>query len=281
MAAPQEPHHYDVGVDFYRLWLDPSLTYSCALWEDGDDDLESAQQHKIDLLVNLAHAQGVRRVLDIGCGWGSVLRRLVAVHDVYSAIGLTPSSDQVKWIAAFDEPRVEVRNETWEAHRCVEPYDAILSIGSFEHFAPPGVVRSYRPSYYRAFFERCHEMLVSGGALALQTIAVGDARLDREALMDMVFISREVFPGSSLPRLREIVDACHGLFELESVRNDRNHYARTCSAWLENLRWSREAAVASVGEGVVARYERFLRASSRMFERGHANLLRMGLARVG
>src|SRR5688572_16594443 len=81
-------HHYDVSNDFYRLWLDRNMLYSCALWEEGDD-LDQAQVRKMDYLIEAARAAGQERVLDVGCGWGAVLRRLVSVHGVKHARGLT------------------------------------------------------------------------------------------------------------------------------------------------------------------------------------------------
>ncbi|MEU1409230.1 class I SAM-dependent methyltransferase [Streptomyces sp. NPDC005728] len=86
-------NHYDLSRQFFELWLDPSLTYTCALWEEGDS-LETAQQRKIGYHVAQARAAGSTRVLDIGCGWGSALRRLVQHHDVHHEVGLNPSAAQ-------------------------------------------------------------------------------------------------------------------------------------------------------------------------------------------
>ena len=135
-ASPEAiRQHYDVSNDFYQLWLDPTLTYSGAMWEEGDD-LEAAQIRKIDYHIEQARAPGTGRVLEIGCGWGSTLRRLVNVHGVRKAIGLTLSQAQRDWLNnTLDDPRIEVRLENWFDHEPEAPYDAIISIAAFEAFA--------------------------------------------------------------------------------------------------------------------------------------------------
>src|SRR5215467_9243522 len=143
--------HYDVSNDFYRLWLDPTMTYSCALWSAGDT-LESAQLRKLDFHIRQARAVGARRVLDIGCGWGSMLFRLVNSHDVSFAVGLTLSEAQRSQVGKRGDPRTEVRLESWEEHESDEPYDAILSIGALEHFVRPSLSSEERVKVYRSFF---------------------------------------------------------------------------------------------------------------------------------
>src|ERR1700712_46815 len=90
-SAESIQHHYDLSNEFYSLWLDESMTYSCGLWEDGDDSLLASQLRKIDYLIALSSASGQERVLDIGCGWGSTMHRLVTAHAVDQVTGLTLS----------------------------------------------------------------------------------------------------------------------------------------------------------------------------------------------
>ena len=105
--------HYDVGDSFYRLWLDPTLSYSCALWgpDEPDDQLEAAQRRKIAYHTAQARAQGASRVLDVGCGWGAVLRHLVEEAGVDHATGLTLSRRQANWASTGKHPRLDVRLE--------------------------------------------------------------------------------------------------------------------------------------------------------------------------
>ena len=267
-------HHYDVGNAFYALWLDETMTYSCALWATGDT-LEQAQSRKLDYLIDASSAAGAHRVLDIGCGWGSLLERLVDVHGVDHVTGLTLSPAQAEAIAARADERIEVHIENWVEHSSEEPYDAIISIGAFEHFARFGLPRCERIAAYRRFFRRCRELLPPGSRFALQTIAKGgNIRLDRRAARELRFVADRIFPESELPWASEVLEASEKLFELVSVRNDAGDYARTCGAWLGRLRASRKDAMDLVGAQTVDDYERYLNASVEHFRNGHLALLR-------
>lgn len=270
-------HHYDVGNDFVRLWLDPTMTYSCALWGEGDD-LERAQLRKLDYMLAAAGAIGAKRVLDIGCGWGSLLRRAVH-HGTTTAVGLTLSPAQRDWLNRSD-PQFDVHLRGWAEFESDTPFDAIVSIGAFEHFARHGLTREERRDSYRGFFERCHGLLRPNGGLSVQTIAKGDVPVDRQGMRDILLIVKRMFPESELPNPADVLLASEGRFEVVSMRNDRLDYARTCRAWLSALRARREEAVALAGEETVNLYTEYLEACVRQFQRGHAVLLRFGLRRV-
>lgn len=268
--------HYDLGRAFYALWLGRELTYSAALFADGDD-LERAQERKIDHHARESGAVGARHVLDVGCGWGSTMRRLVERHGVARVTGLTLSPDQARTIAAHDDPRLEVRLESWREHEPDAPYDAIVSIGAFEHFVGRGLTTAAKIDAYRDFFARSRRWLRAGGALSLQTIAYGTLAPEQVS----AFITSDVFPESDLPALGEIVAAAHGLFEITRVRNDRMDYARTCREWAHRLATQHDAAARIVGMERTRRYERFLRMSAAGFETGALLLLRLTLHRIG
>jgi cyclopropane-fatty-acyl-phospholipid synthase len=266
--------HYDVGNGFYRLWLDPSLTYSCALWEGEDDTLEAAQVRKLAWIAEPAVRRGAKSVLDIGCGWGAMLAWL-SKNGVEHGVGLTLSEQQRDYVESLDLKGVEVDLQSWRDHRPKRPYDAIVSVGAFEHFADLDLSEADRQAIYREFFEACHKWLAPGAPLSLQTIAYGPvpALLGRELFL-------EYFPESDLPRPYEIFKACDGLFEVTDFRNDREDYIRTLKAWHRNLRAQREAAVAEVGEAKVEFYKRYLGASTMMFAARNTVLLRLRMTRV-
>lgn len=278
-SAEAVEFHYDLSNEFYALWLDPTLTYSCAMWEPGDT-LESAQLRKLDYIIDAAGVKAGDRVLDVGCGWGSLMTRMVKERGVERATGLTLSRAQAQWIAGTCGERCEVRHEDWKDHRPETPYDAVVSVGAMEHFMRLGQPRAVRVEAYRAFFRRCHEVTAPGAGMALQTIAKGNVALDSRTLEDFMFIVGDVFPESDVPRLAEIAHAAEKLFEVVSVRNDRLDYARTCAEWLERLEAREEEATELVGPDVVAKYIRFLQASIRQFQRGATVLLRLSLRRV-
>ena len=273
-AAIQE--HYDVSNDFYALWLDESMVYSCALWSGPADTLEAAQQRKLDYLIEGARAGGARRTLDVGCGWGAMLHRLVTGHGVQHAVGLTLSPEQARWIAERPDRRTEVRVENWVDHRPTEPYDAIVSVGAFEHFAHYGMTRAERIEAYRGFYLRCREWLPARGRLGLQTNIKGNnQRLDRQTVRDMLFIVDKIFPESVVPALDEVIAAAAGIFDVVSVRNDPDDYRRTCAEWLARLTDRRDRAVELVGAERTAEYERYLSTTVQHFERRHVGLARL------
>jgi cyclopropane-fatty-acyl-phospholipid synthase len=271
-------YHYDVSNEFFFLWLDRTRTYSSAMWDGADDDLASAQLRKLDYLIESSRIAGARRVLDIGCGWGSAMRRMVDHHGVDRAIGVTLSEAQAGYINSWDDPHCEARVENWMDHAPTEPYDAIVSIGAIEHFVRIGADPETRKEVYGKFFENCRAWLPPGGTLSLQTIAKGDVRLDRRGMKDLRFILTEIFPNIDSPWLAELAAASEQRFEMVSLRNDRLDYARTLLAWRDRLQAKREQAVELVGEEVVARHERFFVGSARHFVLGQANLIRMVFA---
>jgi cyclopropane-fatty-acyl-phospholipid synthase len=271
-------HHYDVGNEFWRIWLDPTMSYSCAMWEDPDDDLERAQRRKLDFHVDQARAAGAPRVLDVGCGWGAMLMHLVGSYGVKHAVGLTLSDAQAEYLQGIAPKNVEVWVRNWSDYDPPEPFDAIISVGAFEHFARQGLSADEQIEAYRRFFRSCRNWLKPGGRLSLQTIAYGDIPRDRP-LRDR-FIVDQVFPDSELPRLADIARAAEMELEIEKVRNDRDDYVKTLRAWLDRLRAQRVDAVAVSSEEVVAWCERYLRTFAHSFELGAFTLLRLTMRRI-
>ncbi|MDQ2726695.1 MAG: cyclopropane-fatty-acyl-phospholipid synthase family protein [Actinomycetota bacterium] len=288
-------HHYDVGADFYALWLDPQLTYSCALWptEVGrtlglDDDLDAAQAAKLDLHARWAGAtrtgaagrdgeKQVRRVLDVGCGWGSMLGHLVDQYGVTDGTGLTLSSDQAARIAAGGRPQLEIHLTDWRDHQPSEPYDGIVSIGSFEHFARGDLGAGERRHVYEQFFERCWAWLRPGGRLSLQSIGMEDVSGGDGPLTE--FLSRQVFPESALPRLADIVTAADRWFRVQAVRSDAAHYEHTLHLWQQRLEARKAEATELVGRRTYRHYLRYLRVCRAMFDRGNCTLYRVAFLR--
>ena len=262
--------HYDVSNSFYELWLGPTMMYSSAMWAGAaaGADLERAQQRKIDFFAaGVLPGPGSGRVLDVGCGWGGNLRRLVEAHRVTSAVGLTLSPAQLDYLAQHPVPGAEIRLEDWNDHDPGEPYDAIFSFGAFEHFARDGTTGPQRIAAYRRFFRSCRDWLAPGGRLALETIAHDgapdtDAPLGRGPLGDFVL---NLYPESLCPHLGEIVLGFEPFFEVEVLRSDPGDFARTCRAWLTALREREHEAAAAAGEQVVRQFRRYLAASEIQF----------------
>ena len=208
--------HYDLSDDFFRLFLDPTQTYSCAYFEREDMTLEEAQIAKIDLALGKLGLQPGMTLLDIGCGWGATMRRAIEKYDV-NVIGLTLSKNQAAHVQrSFDQvdsPRgKQVLLKGWE--QFAEPVDRIVSIGAFEHFGH---------DRYDDFFKMAHAILPAGGRMLLHTITglTGPQIVERgmpltfEMARFAKFILTEIFPGGRLPSIEKLEEhATKGGFRL-------------------------------------------------------------------
>jgi cyclopropane-fatty-acyl-phospholipid synthase len=233
-------HHYDVGNDFYRVVLGPAMTYSCARFVDDDTDLATAQALKHDLIcrkLGLAEMVG-GRLLDVGCGWGSMAIHAATHYDV-SVVGITISEAQAaaareRVAAAGVADRVEIRLQDYRDVGGQE-YDAISSIGMSEHVGHQNLDR-----YYRLL----RDALRPQGRLLNHAISkVGGSKMGRSS-----FIGRYVFPDGELIDVGESVLAMERAgFEVRDIESLREHYARTLRAWVANLEAGWDEAVRLVG----------------------------------
>lgn len=229
-------YHYDVSNDFYRLWLDENMVYSCAYFENGDEDLATAQIKKIDHILTKIQLQPGQRLLDIGCGWGALVLRAAGKFGA-RCVGVTLSQNQfdlatARVKAAGLQDRIEIRLQDY---REVEgQFDRITSVGMFEH-----VGRKNLPLY----FSRIRELLVDDGVAMNHGITSSDADSGETALGGGEFIDRYVFPDGELPHIGLALEAAQraGL-EAVDVESLRRHYARTLDIWTENFERNAEAA---------------------------------------
>ncbi|MDQ4070131.1 MAG: cyclopropane-fatty-acyl-phospholipid synthase family protein [Actinomycetota bacterium] len=234
-------HHYDVGNDFYRLVLGPTVTYSCARFADDTTDLENAQRAKFELICRKLglHERRGARLLDVGCGWGSMAMHAAARHGA-TAVGITISPEQAdlarrRLADAGLAEQVEIRLQDYR-ELPMEEFDAISSIGMFEH------VGRARQSEY---FSKLRTLLRPGGRLLNHAISrAGSSRPARRS-----FIYRYVFPDSELLDVGETILAMEAAgFEVRDVESLREHYSRTLRAWVGNLERRWHEAVSLVGE---------------------------------
>lgn len=267
-------HHYDVGNDFYELVLGPSMVYSCAVWESPDTGLDAAQEAKLDLVCRKLGPTEGDRLLDVGCGWGSL-----AIHAAqrYGAtvVGITLSEEQAqlarKRVAEVGlTDRIEIRVQDY---REIDdgPFDAISSIGMSEH-----VGRAEMPAYAR----RLHDLLRPGGRLLNHAIAwnAGTATWNPDT-----FIARYVFPDGELLGLGETVGLLEdgGALEVLDVEALRQHYALTLRAWVRRLEEHWDAAVAASSPGRARVWRLYMAACALAFESGEMGVNQVLLRRPG
>jgi cyclopropane-fatty-acyl-phospholipid synthase len=269
--------HYDLSNEFYALFLDPSLVYSCAYFERPGMTLAEAQLAKIDLSLGKCDLQPGQRLLDIGCGWGATLRRGVEKFGV-SGIGLTLSKAQAELAQerlADLGPRVEVRLQGWEEFD--EPVDRIVTIGAFEHF---------REERYTDFFQKAFRLLPAGAPLLLHSIVFLEIKeFDRpgmqitpEDAQFLKFITKEIFPGGQLRSPSIILRyAREAGFEVTRQHSLQPHYALTLDCWAERLLANREEAIRLTSEKIYDIYRRYLTGCADYFRRGKIDVVQFSL----
>ncbi|MFF5129848.1 class I SAM-dependent methyltransferase [Streptomyces syringium] len=254
-------HHYDVGNTFYERVLGPSMVYSCAYWDSPGSTLEEAQHAKLDLVCRKLALEPGQRLLDVGCGWGSMVLHAAREYGV-SAVGITLSEEQAAYARkrvaeAGLADRVEIRVQDYR-ETSDGPFDAISSIGMAEH------VGSARYAEYAA---ELYGLLKPGGRLLNHQIARRPLR-DEGAYEVDEFIDRYVFPDGELaPVGRTVGQLERAGFEVRDVEALREHYALTLRRWVANLEahWDEAVRLSSPGRARVWRL--YMAASALSFER--------------
>ncbi|MBZ5741035.1 SAM-dependent methyltransferase [Nocardioides mangrovi] len=256
-------HHYDVSNEFYEYVLGPSMTYTCALFPTEDATLEEAQEAKYDLVARKLGLEPGQRLLDLGCGWGGMVRHAAKHYGVH-AIGVTLSREQASWAQRRikEEGLDHLAEVRFMDYRHVEEsgFDAISSIGLTEHIG----VKNY-PSY----FTWIRDHLKPEGRLLNHCITRNDNRPRNTG----AFIDRYVFPDGELIGSGTIVTAVEDTgLEVQHHENIRVHYAKTLAGWCKNLQDNWDACVAEVGEGTARVWGLYMAGSRLAFERNEIQL---------
>lgn len=274
-------HHYDVGVDFYRLFLDADLVYSCGYFLESDEDmaappdpageaLDRAQRRKLDVVCRKLRLRRDATLLDIGCGWGSLALHAARVHGA-KVLGVTLSEDQAlvakhRVAEAGLEGRVEIRVQDYR--EVTGTFDAVASVGMFEH-----VGSAQWPTYFRTAYARTRP----GGLFLNHHITTGRRRRVRDlAGARGSFVARHVFPDGALaPASRSVHELQDAGFELLDVEQLRPHYARTLRHWTARLEAAHERAAALVGEPTYRTWRAYMAGSAIGFDHGDLGLVQV------
>jgi cyclopropane-fatty-acyl-phospholipid synthase len=265
-------HHYDVSNAFYELILGETMVYSCAYFADPGEALDAAQARKLDLICRKLRLEPGERLLDIGCGWGSLLIHAAREYGV-RGVGVTLSVEQAAYarrrIAALGlEDRIEIRVQDYR-ELTDAPFDKIASIGMYEHVG--------RGEYDR-YATHVDRLLAPGGLF----LNHGIARLHSDVPSEDTFIYRYVFPDGELAPVTDVMASLQtaGL-EVRDVESLREHYPLTLRAWVDNLVASREAAVAEVGEERERVWRLYMLGSALGFEDGDITVYQVLTSKPG
>ncbi len=257
-------YHYDVSNEFYALWLDPRMVYSCAYFRSDDDTLEQAQLQKLDHICTKLRLKPGEKFLDIGCGWGALVMRAAEKYGV-DATGITLSENQFRLAterirAAGLQDRCRVLLLDYRDTPGEGVYDKIASVGMFEHVGLKNL-----PVY----FGTVKRLLRERGLFLNHGITSADVDNRAVGLGAGEFIGRYVFPRGELPHLhREIHDMSEQGFEVHDVESLRPHYARTCGIWSANFERRLAEATAASNERTARIWRVYLAGCAYGFEQG-------------
>lgn len=269
-AVKNAQRHYDIGNDFYALWLDEERTYSCAYFENGNETLDEAQFKKRDLICRKLRLDGSSQLLDIGCGWGSLLFH-AAEHWGATVVGLTPAKEQAAHIEQEARQRglagrVRVIQNDWRVLPKLfqgGSLNRLVSVGMFEHVGR---------RQYREFCTIWRRLLADNGISLLHTIC------HRRRGANDPWLNRYIFPGGYLPSPSEVVQsAADAGLRSYRMENLRPHYATTLQHWSANFQAKRDTVIGMFDERFARMWELYLWGSEAGFRWGDLELWQLEL----
>ena len=266
--------HYDLSNEFFQLFTDPSVTYSCAYFPRDDMTMEEAQMAKLDLSLDKLGLKPGMTLLDVGCGWGSTMKRALEKYDV-NVVGVTLSKNQHEYaqnvLAGVDTERsYKVLLHDWSEVK--EPVDRIIMIEALEHF---GFER------YDDFFKFAYELMPDDGVMMVHSICgLTPAEMKEKGVpltfnfaRFIKFVLTEIFPGGRLPSVEKVQEhSTKAGFKVTRTQRLRPHYVRTLEAWAANLEARKDQAVAITSDEVYKRYMKYLTGCAELFRVGYTDV---------
>lgn len=255
--------HYDIGNDFYELWLDDTLSYSCAYFENEDDTLDQAQRNKIDRILEKLNLEEGMTLLDIGCGWGFLLIEAAKKYGV-KGLGITLSEEQYKEANRRIkeeglEDQIMVRMLDYrDLHKLEHQFDRVVSVGMLEHVGSKN---------YQEFMDNVDYILKPSGLFLLHFIS------GMEEHPGDPWIKKYIFPGGVIPTLNQVLNtSIKRDFHVHDIENLRPHYRETLLHWLENFNQNKDIVQEKYGERFVRMWELYLAACAACFDNGVLDL---------
>lgn len=275
--------HYDVGNDFYKLWLDRRMVYSCAYFRSADDTLDAAQEAKLDLICRKLRLKPGERFLDVGCGWGGLVM-YAAEHYGVDATGITLSENQ----ASLAKERIEKAGLAAKCRVAIRDYRTLTEGDGYDKIASVGMVEHVGLSHLPVYFESAFRALKPGGLfLNHGIVSLGDARPKsvREKVFKKfwkadAFIDTYVFPDGKLTAADDVIAAAEATgFEVRDVESLREHYAMTLRHWVKSLEEKSREAQSMVGNHTYRVWRLYMSASANAFATAAINIIQTLLAK--
>ena len=254
--------HYDIGNDFYEMWLDKTMTYSCAYFANENDTLEAAQMNKVRHILNKLHAQKGETLLDIGCGWGTLLFTAAKEYGL-KATGVTLSQQQYNFVS--DKIKAEgltgqVTVYLEDYRELKEQYDHVTSVGMFEHVGKENLA---------AYFSKIDQLLVKNGTALIHGITGQHKGAGVDA-----WINKYIFPGGYIPNLAENIDhIMDAHLQVDDLEPLRRHYQKTLEIWTDNFHDVSESVISRYGERFYRMWDLYLQACAASFESGNIDVV--------
>jgi len=290
-ARPHEPqrdraaiqYHYDVGNDFYQLWLDERMVYSCAYFASPSMTLDAAQEAKLDLVCRKLRLHPGERLLDVGCGWGALVMHAAQHYDV-QAVGITLSQQQL----ALARDRIDAAGLASRCHVELCDYRDVSRLGVFDKAASVGMVEHVGVEHLPEYFASIHQALHPGGLFlnhgivsleAAHPLSLGE-RIERKLWRRDAFIDQYVFPDGKLGPLQAVVGSAESSgFETRDVESLREHYVLTLREWVKRLETHERQAIDLVGQHTYRVWRLYMAAAGHAFAQGQLNVLQTLLAK--
>lgn len=276
-------YHYDVGNNFYKLWLDRRMVYSCAYFRTPEDSLDTAQEAKLDLICRKLRLSPGERLLDIGCGWGGLIMH-AAQHYGVDATGITLSQNQAK----LAKERIEAAGLTETCRVAIRDYRTLNAGDAFDKIASVGMIEHVGLSHLPVYFASVFRALKAGGLFlnhGIVSLSEPRPRPLRERIFRKfwradAFIDTYVFPDGKLTAADDVIAAAEAAgFETRDVESLREHYAMTLRHWVRALEEKRLEATELVGEHHFRIWRLYMAASANSFRSAAINVIQTILAK--
>jgi len=271
---------YSVSNDFFKLWLDENMHYTSAVFDAQNTTLEAAQENKVKRLYRFAEMNSDKRILDIGCGWGSAID-VISRQGCKEAVGITLSTEQWKYCVDRNIDNAKFLIQDYATYEPEEKYDALVSIEMIDHLCSPAQQRKGLAStIFREYFNKLAEWVEPGACFGFQAILRDRIPRNKEHLADLAFTADVIFPGGLNPRIEELIVAIKPKWELIELHMMREDYGKTTAEWYRRFQLHEDKIRAEWGDQVYDDYDRYLNACVRQFRLHYSGDVQMKLRRI-